>query len=152
MDGLIIFCAKHLFLITGLLVLLVLIKQTRKQRLQFLLTIIIAGVIAYILSKILSSLYYDPRPFVSQNITPLIPHAPDNGFPSDHAWFTSVIAACIYMFNQTYGKLAFAIVIIVGIARVMAHVHSPIDIIGGIAIGVVAAYLAKQLVNRKAKL
>lgn len=148
MDNIIIFCAKYVFVATGLLVLIVMIRQTRKQRIKLLTTIIAAGIIAYILSKILGKLYYDPRPFVSQNITPLIPHSADNGFPSEHTWFTATIAACLYMFSKQYGKLAFVVVIIVGSARVLAHVHSPIDIVGGIAVGIAAAYAAKILISR----
>lgn len=148
MDNLVIFCAKYVFLATGLLVVLLLIKQNRKQQLQFILTLVGAGIIAYALSKILSKLYYDPRPFVTQNITPLIPHATDNGFPSEHTWFTATVASCIYMVNRQYGKAAFGIVIVVGLARVLAHVHSPIDIVAGIAVGIIAAYLAQLLIPK----
>ena len=151
MDNLIIFCAKYVFFAAEILVLLLLLQQNRKQRLQFLLTLISAGIVALALSKILGKLYYDPRPFVNQNIAPLIAHAPDNGFPSEHTWFTATVASCLYLFNKQYGKLAFIVVLVVGIARVLAHLHSPIDIVGGIAVGITATYMAKLLLPKVSK-
>ncbi|MDP3995235.1 MAG: hypothetical protein Q8P78_01305, partial [bacterium] len=40
--------------------------------------------LAYVIAFVARSFFYSPRPFVESGIAPLIPHAPDNGFPSDH--------------------------------------------------------------------
>lgn len=139
MDSVIIFCAKYLFIAVVLLYLLALIQASRKHQRALIISLIVAGIIAIILDKLAGKLYYDPRPFVSHNLKPLIQHSADNGFPSEHTAFSMTIGILLSFYRRRLGGLAVLIALIVGIARVAAHVHSPIDIIGGIVIGAIAA-------------
>jgi len=140
MDSLIIFGAKYLFLAVVLIFCVAWLQASRKFKVNMALAIVLAGVVAGILDKTAAKLFYDPRPFVSQHITPLVSHAADNGFPSEHTLFTFVIAAVLYFYRPKLSYLAFGLAAIVGVSRVAAHVHSPIDIIGGIIFGLVAGY------------
>jgi undecaprenyl-diphosphatase len=141
MDSLTIFCAKYLFIVIPLLWLAVLIQAGNKRRKQIILATFLAVVMAVILDKLFSKLYYDPRPFVTQNINPLIAHAPDNGFPSEHTLFSVTLSTVILFFRRKIGLIGLGISLIVGIARVAAHVHSPIDIAGGAVLGLAAGYI-----------
>lgn len=153
MDSLIIFCAKYVIVFVVLGWLVAMWRIRKDLRLQFLVATVLAGIIAVVLSRIASKLYYDPRPFVSQHIKPLIDHAADNGFPSDHALFTMTLTAVTYFYSRKLAGLMLIGTILVGLARVLAHVHSPLDIVTGWLIGCVGAaagyYIARW---RNAKL
>jgi undecaprenyl-diphosphatase len=143
MDSIIIFCAKYLFVAVILIVAASWLQAERRTRLKLTAAIVLAGILALIISRIAGRLYYDPRPFVSSpNLKPLITHAPDNGFPSDHALLTMTLTAVLYFYNRGWAAAAFAVTVIVGIARVLAHIHSPIDIIGAWLIAMAAATAA----------
>jgi undecaprenyl-diphosphatase len=154
MDSLIIFGAKYLFLIIPLLALAAWLQAGTKLKKQMLAAAVSAVILAVILDKIAGKLYYDPRPFVTHNLKPLVAHAADNGFPSEHTLFNTTLAVLLYIYRPRWGTAALAAALVVGIARVAAHVHSPIDIIGAAAIGIAAGLagyaLAKRLFTSKA--
>lgn len=141
MDNLIIFGAKYLFIAVILLWVTALLQASRSHRKQIISATIIAGIIAILMDKITSGLYFHPRPFVSKHIQPLISHAADNGFPSEHTLFSMAIAATLVFFRPKLGIAALVIALTVGIARVAGDVHSPIDIAGGAIIGAIAGYI-----------
>jgi undecaprenyl-diphosphatase len=148
MDSVIIFCAKYLFIAVVLLYLLALVQASRKHRKALIVSLIVAGVIAVVLDKLGGKLYYDPRPFVSQHLNPLIQHSADNGFPSEHTVFSMTIAILLTYYRRRLGVLAVLIAYIVGVARVAAHVHSPIDIIGAIIIAAIAATIGYKSADK----
>jgi len=139
MDSLIIFCAKYLlvFVVLGLVV--AWLRVGRSYKLQFIAAVIVAGIAALVLSRIAGKLYYDPRPFVSHHTKPLIAHAADNGFPSDHALLTMTLTAVTYFYSKKVAAGMLVLTTIVGAARVLADVHSPIDIGGAWLIGIIGA-------------
>src|ERR1700757_4513579 len=96
MNSLIIFGAKYLFLVLPLIFLFALYQASSKDRKKLIVVLVTALIIAGILDKIGAKLYYDPRPFVTHNVKPLVAHAPDNGFPSDHTVFCFTFAAVLY--------------------------------------------------------
>ena len=148
MDSLIIFGAKYLFIAVPLLYLLAWLQANRRYKALLALAFIIAGIAAVILDKISAKLYYDPRPFVAHHLKPLVAHAADNGFPSDHTLFTITIATALIFYRPKLGTLAFIIGLLVGISRVAAHVHSPIDIIGAALMGIAAGWLGYYLASK----
>jgi undecaprenyl-diphosphatase len=140
MDSIITFGAKYLFIGIVLLWIGAWLQAGRRPKAQIALASVIAVIAAAILDKISSKLYYDPRPFVSHHVQPLVSHAADNGFPSEHTLFSITLAAVLLMYRPKVGILALIIGLLVGIARVAAHVHSPIDIAGGVVLGAAAGY------------
>lgn len=142
MDTLIIFIAKDLFLLAVIIAGIYFLRENRRVQKQMLLLAVLAFPISYLVAKIGSHLYYDPRPFVVTHIAPLIPHAADNGFPSDHALLLATLAAFLTVFNKKAGAVLWVIALLVGAARVLAGVHHPIDIIGSFIIGIAVTYLA----------
>lgn len=141
MDSLVIFCAKYLIALILLITLAVWWQATKKDKYKLVLTIALAGVLAVILDKIAAKLYYDPRPFATHHIKPLVSHAADNGFPSEHTILTVTLSTIVVFYRRRLGILSFGLALIVGSARVAAHVHSPIDIFGAAAIGLVAGFV-----------
>jgi membrane-associated phospholipid phosphatase len=93
-------------------------------------------------------LHSDPRPFVQNPaLHPLIPHARDNGFPSDHSAAAGLIAALVAWRSRAYGLLFAIGAVAVAAARVAAHLHHVQDVAAGLALGVVAAAIAIAVVS-----
>ena len=154
MDNITIFAAKYLILGVVLVAGMVWLSCRGTKRTELTMTIIAAGVVAVILTKLAGKLYYHPRPFVVQNITPLISHAADNGFPSEHTVLAMTLTSTLYYYRRGLAGLALILTLLVGWGRVAAHVHSWIDIAGGLVIGAAAGvfgyWLTKKFSRRPA--
>ncbi len=94
--------------------------------------------LAYIISRISSYLYYDPRPFVVGHFTPLIAHAADNGFPSDHVLLTGAVAMIVWFYNKKLSAALLVLVLLICWARVYAGIHHATDIAGSVIIVFIA--------------
>jgi len=143
MNSIIVFCASYLYLFVIVGIGIAWLRTAKSLRVQFIVATVIAGAIALILSRIASRLYYDPRPFVTEHVKPLIAHAADNGFPSDHALLTMTLTATTYFYNKKVALGMLVLTILVVAARILAKIHSPLDIgaawVFG-AMGAVAGY------------
>lgn len=135
----VVIAGQYLFLPVILGFLVAWIRSPRDCKPRFFLSVLVAAAVAYGLSLVAAQIHYDTRPFVAQHLAPLFPHAPDNGFPSDHALFTMTLAAITFFFDKRVSVLMLVFTALVGVGRVMALVHSPEDILAGWALGVVGA-------------
>lgn len=148
MHFLITFIAKYFIVIPFIIVIIVLVQLKGKHaKLSFVLQLIIAGIAALILARIASMIWYDPRPFVVGNFVPLIAHASDNGFPSDHTLLASLVGWVVLMYSRKYGIVTLVIALLIGTARVLAGVHHPLDIIGSFVISGIAVALVVLVKN-----
>lgn len=140
MDYLIIFGAQYLYLLAVAIFAFYFIRISKEQRTKILIFSLFNLPITYVIALLAGYSYNNPRPFVSDHITPLISHAADNGFPSDHTLLVAALASILYCYNRTLGLAVFGIAILIGVSRVFAGIHHWIDIAGsfGIAIGVTA--------------
>lgn len=145
MNSTIVFVAKYFLFaslgVTGIFWL----RCGRDTRVDLLIRGVLGGLLALALARLAGHLYYDPRPFVTQHVTPLFPHAADNGFPSDHALLTSFLGFTVLAYSKKVGGLLLLIAVAVGAARVAAHVHSPIDIVGSFVFSAIAAFVAGRV-------
>src|SRR5665811_1090201 len=91
---------------------------------------ILSLVILVVLIKVVAGIHADPRPFVVHpSIRPLFAHPRDNGFPSDHTALAATVALLVMMYRRWLGALLLAASIVVGAARMAAHVHHGQDIV-----------------------
>lgn len=141
MNSLIIFGAKYLIVVLVVIALAYFVKQSREKQKQLAVFALIALPATYVVAKIASLLYYNPRPFVVENFTPLISHIADNGFPSDHTLLSSAVASVVYYFDKKVGAVLFVLALLVGAARVLAGVHHVVDILGSFVIAIVVSLL-----------
>lgn len=150
MDTVIIFSARYLYVLElAIAAIYFLLQPTGRRRSIMLLSAIVLPS-AYLLGKAASRFYVDPRPFVLGHFTPLIAHAADNGFPSDHMLLASAVAVILFTYHKKAGTVAWAIAFAVGAARVLAGIHHWIDIAGSVAIvlavmGIVKTYIMPRL-------
>jgi undecaprenyl-diphosphatase len=88
---------------------------------------------------IAASLHVDPRPFVQDPSTqPLFAHPADNGFPSDHAAAGGLLTALVVSYRRALGAVVGVGAVLIGVARVAAHVHHAQDVVAGLALGLLA--------------
>ncbi len=143
-----LFTAKYLYLVVGILALIYWVTVPKQEKIRLVVFGAIAAVVTFALVKIGAALYYDPRPFVTHHITPLYPHGADNGFPSDHTVLTAFIALTIFSSSRKTGLTLLCMVVLIGLSRVIGHIHSPIDIIGSLAFALVGFGIAKLVTPR----
>lgn len=100
--------------------------------------ILMAGLTCYFVAKVLG-FFYQPtalRPFELMGTTAGAAYLNNPGFPSDHALFATFLALAVW-FETAYKKVAkvlFVLIVIMSVGRVVALVHTPLDVIGGILI------------------
>lgn len=70
------------------------------------------------------------------------------GFVSGHAAIAAAIAAVLWPYLRSRGRVAsVGVVALVGIGRVYAGAHLPLDVVGGVAIGALAGLAANAVVG-----
>ena len=124
------------------------LMQSRPRQKRMLIFAALVLPLVYIVSLIGGALYDDPRPFVVGHFTPLIPHKPSNGFPSDHVLWSAATAAIIFPNNKYLSLILWLLAVLVGASRVYVGVHHPIDILGSIAMAVVVTSIVYLIITR----
>jgi len=146
-NYLIIFGAKYLILIVIFLagIFFIFKKKEIKKRIAIFGIVILPA--TYALGKLVSLFYYNPCPFVEENFQPLIPHSPDNGFPSDHVLICAGISSLIFIFNKKLSILLWIMTLIIGFCRIYAGVHHLIDILASIFIAIFVLIIVNYILN-----
>lgn len=148
MNYFIVLLAKDLLYIIALVGFGYFLTLDKTKKISMIKLAIPSGILALILAYVGGLLISDPRPFVVEKIQPLLPHAADNGFPSDHTLFSAFVACVIYAYNKKLGIALFVLAIIVGLARVLAHVHHSLDIVGSLVIAVMSVLISHFVLKR----
>jgi undecaprenyl-diphosphatase len=146
MRIILLFIAKYLFIIVGLAAFVCWLKASKQEKIRLIVFGAIAAIATLVLVKIGATLYFDPRPFVAHHVAPLYPHGADNGFPSDHTVLTMIIALTIFSSSKRLGIILIIMSILIGISRILGHIHSPIDILGSLVFAL-AGYAAAVLLS-----
>jgi membrane-associated phospholipid phosphatase len=92
-----------------------------------------------------------PRPETVSAIKPLVSHLPDNSFPSGHAIFAgaSTVGAFVFLRRRWIAWTLLITGILMCLARVLAGIHYPGDILAGYFLGSILAYASTKLVAAK---
>jgi undecaprenyl-diphosphatase len=146
LQAVIVFCASYLIWVV--VAAAVAFIYFAKDRLGYIAVTLASGALAWGIAKALAALWYDPRPFVVGHFTPLIAHAADNGFPSDHALLSGVLASAVFAYDRRWGAALWLCALLIGMARVAAGVHHALDIAGSFVIAA-AAVAAVALAARR---
>ena len=138
LDEFFIFAAQYLVILSILVLGAYFVSQPRASWIPLAWFAIPAGLLILLLGVIGNYVFFDPRPFVVGHFTPLIQHAPDNGFPSDHTLLASSFAAVGMFWHKWLGLALWLIAIVVAVARVYVGVHHPIDVIASMVFALIA--------------
>jgi len=126
-------------------------KVPKGQRIKIYSRVLMAGLTAYLFAKLVGLIYQPSgRPFELLGTTAGASYLSNAGFPSDHVLFVAAITLAVW-FETKSRKIAIilsVLTIIIGAGRIIALVHTPIDVIGGL---VFAGLGALWYVNAKHK-
>lgn len=144
LDKLMVFGAQYLIAVTASAILILALRGGPKERKSVIL-IVISTAISIVLTEVIRAFYFEPRPFVTYSVTPLIKHAVDASFPSTHTLAMTVIAFSYAFYRSKWSPFFLIALIWVGFARIFVGIHYPGDILGGIAIGFVSVAIGWQI-------
>ncbi len=100
-------------------------------------------------AAILSHIIDRPRPFVAlPSVHLFLAHAPDPGFPSDHATAAFAIATVLTARFGRWGLTVLLAAAALAISRVLVGVHYPSDVAAGALLGTATALLVCVLAAR----
>ncbi len=146
MDFLVVFFGTYLIWIEVVVVLVWLARAHKPLYTARFAALSLA--LSYIVGKAASLVWYDPRPFVEGNFTPLIAHAANNGFPSDHMLLAAAMAATVTYFDRKWGAALWIMAILIGFSRVAAGVHHLADIAASAVIAVAVVMIVGVIFKR----
>jgi undecaprenyl-diphosphatase len=91
--------------------------------------------------KAMNLAFYRPRPFANHAVNLLFYYPSDSSFPSNAAFVGFSVATAVWLFKRKMVLLMYALALLLALSRVCGGVHYPSDILGGMWIGIVSAYL-----------
>ena len=146
-NSIIIFLANYLYLVIVVIAIMAFVVAKNPIKNNIIKLSLLTFPVAFISATALGHFFYNPRPFVVEHIKPLIPHAANNGFPSDHTLLVISIASIVFVFNKRLGSVLFLLGLLVGFARILAEVHHPIDIFTSITVAIFSTYISWRILK-----
>ena len=128
------------FLILGVVPIAILV-WLRRGGLRTCMAAVLGAVLAVAITAAIGALWYRPRPFASEHFTPLISHAPNASFPSDHLAALGAVTICVWFASRRLGFLTAIVAVVVAFARVYVGVHYVSDVAGGFVLGLLCGGL-----------
>ena len=122
-----------------------------RQKWSEIFVAFLSGGVAWLVGAIIKNIIAEPRPFIS--LTKVVNLFPETGFafPSQHAAFFTALAFSIYLQHKKAGYFFLFFAFFISIARIAGGVHYPIDILGGIVLGILVSYIVHHLRFAKSK-
>lgn len=120
---------------------------TKKRKMYDFSLLVFTGISSWLVARFLKLLFQIQRPFIQDNIVPLF-HETGYSFPSEHTAVLSALAFAIYSINKKLGIVFFIFTFIVAMSRIVIGVHYPLDILGGVIVGLVTAFLAVKVFRK----
>ena len=118
--------------------------ETRQRNQRAVLYAAVTMVIANLIVKSMNLLVYRYRPFAVHQVHLLFYRPSDSSFPSNAATVGFSLSSAIWLLNRRAGSIMYGLALLFGLSRIVAGVHYPSDILGGIAVGMVSAYLVAR--------
>ena len=80
-------------------------------------------------------------------LKPLVAAPKDYSFPSGHSAASFAAAVSIFVMHKKEGAAALILACLIAFSRLYLFVHFPTDVLAGIAVGFICAFLAAKIQN-----
>lgn len=125
-------------------------RKPVRMRLWIISTVALTIILSRgIVTELIRFFYSRLRPNMELGFEPLI-QASSSSFPSGHAALFFALACVIYSFDKGWGRWFWGFAILNTLARVVAGVHWPTDIIGGLIVAILSFYVVRELTKKYA--
>ncbi len=144
LDGIMVFCARYgPFLLAGFLIYLWFFVAETGRKAAVRATV--GGALSIAAARIVGLLHYQAIPSVLGLGRPLVLHAANNSFPSDHASFSFGLAMSLLFSGSVLWPEAVTLAALIAFARVFVGVHFPLDVVVGFVVGTFVAALVHRV-------
>ena len=100
---------------------------------------------ATIFSLILKELFLVPRPYMVDGKSAYAGLVQYSSLPSIHSAIAFVLATTVTLHQKKFGVFLFTMAAIIGVGRVAANVHYPLDITIGMLVGVLTGVILNEV-------
>lgn len=130
-------------LFVGLIVLWFIDGKIKKEQ---VVHAIYSCLFASVISSLIKHFFPTLRPYVINGLDTDVFMLPlDSAFPSAHTTIAFALSTTIFMHDRKVGWFFLVGALTVGIARVLANVHYPVDILGGAFLGTIVAVIVDKM-------
>jgi len=149
LDGLVVFFARNMIYILVLgAVFFVFNMKTWKEKIFAFIVISLTAILSRgIFTEVIRFFYDRERPFERLGFEPLFTDF-HPAFPSGHTTFLFAISFAIFYFSRFWGFWFVGLSLLVGVARVIAGVHWPFDILGGIGVALISFFITERTLRK----
>ncbi len=110
-------------------------KDNLRKGVTDLVVVSVTAVSAWFIAHYFKDVFQTLRPFdVSPAVVPLVSES-GYAFPSGHATFFMALASSLWFYHKKLAVFFGISAVLIGIARISAGVHWPVDILGGLFLG-----------------
>lgn len=128
-------------------------KVESKRRYEIYSRVLMAGLMSYVAAKILGLIYQPEqlRPFELLGVNPGAAYLNNPGFPSDHTLFAMFLVLAVWyaLRRRSITIIMLTMALLVGVGRILALVHTPLDVVGGMAVACLGALWYVDWLNVK---
>lgn len=126
--------------------------EDKLKGMQDIFVVLASAVTAWFLAHFLKNIFHTLRPFDALSwVKPLVLES-GYAFPSGHATFFMALASALWFYHKRLAIFFGLSALLIGLARISAGIHWPIDILGGLVFGYIigtsAYYFLRYLTNR----
>ena len=122
-------------------------EEERRHNQRGILFAIIGLVLANVVMRGLQVSYFRPRPFATETVRLLFYRPSVSSFPSVPVATMFCFVTGVWSANRRAAGIMLAFAVAFAVARVVAGVHYPSDIIGGAVLGIIATWLPLRYIK-----
>lgn len=123
------------------------LARAPELRMRLVYTLAVALPLGYALARLAGLFFAHQQPFAEQGFEPLIPHAIDNSFPSDHVLIGGVFASVAFLADRRVGLLLWVLTLLVGLCRMLAGLHYGVDIMAAAVLALGAVWASHRALS-----
>lgn len=119
-------------------------EHVRERRRAGLIVLLSLALTALCVNIFIKNIVQRPRPFqVDTSVIPLI-FPGETSFPSGHTASSFTAAMAIFFYRKKAGIAALFLATMIAFTRLYLFVHFPTDVLGGMIIGVLCAFIIRK--------